>query len=316
MDRRERLLFGITPAQRGIEVAPWHNPAAPKRAGYDVLVLDVFDTETLRARAAADPHIPPADAARIEPVDLLGSAVEIAALAEAHGAAPGSLDYILSSHNFEHLPDPVRFLQGSARLLRPGGVVSMAIPDRRVCFDFFRPASVTADLLEAYLASAGRPTPKQVFLQAGLQSMYHYPDGRVLGVHMLADDPARIHLVPEAGAALRAAWAEWRAAAAESDGAPYRDAHCWTFTPASFAVLIADLGFLGLVPLRLKSLEGPEGCEFFVQLERPPAAPAESPGAFQAAREALLHRANNEAGQVIFAALIEARHLRRFAADQ
>src|SRR3954469_3901878 len=127
MDRRDAILKYATKQQRGIEIGPWFNPIAPKREGYQCLALDVFDSQTLRQRAAVDPNISHEAAEMIEEVDLVGSSTHVGELVRARGEA-GSFDYIVSSHNFEHLPNPIRFLQGCADAVKPGGVLSMAIP--------------------------------------------------------------------------------------------------------------------------------------------------------------------------------------------
>ena len=54
-DRDAILLKGITKSDRGIEVAPWFSPRASKRAGYDCLSLDVFDTRH-RSGTSAKAH--------------------------------------------------------------------------------------------------------------------------------------------------------------------------------------------------------------------------------------------------------------------
>lgn len=58
MERKDVLLKGISKSMHGIEIAPWHNPVASKKSGYNVLSLDIFDTETLLKRASSDPNIP------------------------------------------------------------------------------------------------------------------------------------------------------------------------------------------------------------------------------------------------------------------
>ena len=121
MTRNEQILRGLNKSMRGLEIAPYFSPLAPKRDGYNCTTLDVFDREELVRRAAADPNIPEEGLGRIEPVDFVGSATEIADLVPSpeHGA----FDYIVSSHNFEHLPNPIRFLQGCERLLKPSGIL-------------------------------------------------------------------------------------------------------------------------------------------------------------------------------------------------
>jgi hypothetical protein len=114
MDRRAVLLKGITKDMLGIEIGPYHRPLVPKREGYRSLSLDVFDTETLRRNAAADSAITKKEAAQIEEVDLVGSAPRLAELAETRGLL-GQCDYIISSHNFEHIPDPIRSSKAARR---------------------------------------------------------------------------------------------------------------------------------------------------------------------------------------------------------
>jgi SAM-dependent methyltransferase len=52
-----------------------------------------------------------------------------------------SLDFIFSSHVFEHLVNPIAVLRNWSRKLKPGGVVLSVIPDSRYCFDLRQPPS-------------------------------------------------------------------------------------------------------------------------------------------------------------------------------
>ena len=290
MDRRKVILRGISKEQRGLEIGPWRNPLVPKREGYNAIVLDVFDTERLRSNALADP---PAEQrlGEIEDVDIVGSASRFAEIVGSHGLA-GTLDYIVSSHNFEHLPDPVRFLQACADALKPGGVLSMAIPDRRTCFDYFRPYSTTADFLGAYFEKRERPTPQQLFEQTSLHSRCHRGAETVLGFSM-TDDPTNVRPLET----LEEAYERWRCQIAEGND-EYMDAHCWVFTPAAFELIIRDLNYLGLVELQLDDVIGPNAFEFYVRLTKPARATARlDPGSFYLQRAKLLHRITNEMGE-------------------
>jgi SAM-dependent methyltransferase len=267
----------------------WHSPIVSKREGYNVLSLDVFDEATLRERATQDPLVPRDHIPNIQPVDLMGTAMEIERLAADRGVL-GQVDYIVSSHNFEHLPDPVRFLQGCAAVLRPGGHLTMAIPDRRACFDYFRSHSMTGDFLAAYFEARTRPTPAQNFIHAA-QSAHWQHNGENLDAFSINHDPKFIKLRSRLVEAFRA----WEAAAAEPDET-YRDAHCWTFTPASFEVIVKDLHHLDLVALELDEVLGPNGCEFYVRLVKSAdGANRLSEAEFLSRRAELLHRANVEA---------------------
>ncbi len=162
MERLLELRKHITKEQRGIEVAPYHNPIAPRRLGFGSVVIDVFDTDDLRRRAEADQNIPRDHLPFIETVDIVGSATELANLVEARFGNE-RFDYIVSSHNIEHLPNPIRFLQACEKVLRPGGVLTMAIPDRRYCFDFYRPVTELSEWLDAFHENRTQPTLAQVF---------------------------------------------------------------------------------------------------------------------------------------------------------
>jgi hypothetical protein len=128
MDRRAELLRFIDRDQVGVEIGPWHTPLAPKRDGYRSISTDVFDTDTLRRRAVEDPNIDEAGVARIEDVDLIGPAQEIAELAAARFGPGFTCDHVLASHNLEHIPDPIRFLQGPSG--SSAGTASFRLPSR------------------------------------------------------------------------------------------------------------------------------------------------------------------------------------------
>ena len=44
-----------------------------------------------------------------------------------------SLDYVVQRHNLEHYQDPLKALQEWIRVLRPGGILGMVVPDDEVC---------------------------------------------------------------------------------------------------------------------------------------------------------------------------------------
>ena len=134
--RKSLIKKHITKEMRGIEIAPWHSPIAAKIGGYKVEILDIFDADQLRKKCLADPsnrH----RVSSIEEVDYVTSALDIDSAIENAGHL-GKYDYILSSHNFEHLPNPIKFLQACAKVLKSHGCLSMAIPSKNYTFDFFR----------------------------------------------------------------------------------------------------------------------------------------------------------------------------------
>ncbi|MET0867909.1 MAG: methyltransferase domain-containing protein [Pseudorhodoplanes sp.] len=261
MDRIARLRKYASKESDGIEIGPGHWPIVPKREGFRSLSLDVFDYPTLIAKAVADPNLTREQVGCIEPVDLLGPAQNIASLVrEKFGER--KFDYVVSSHNFEHVPDPIRFLQGCREILRDGGHVSMAIPDLRCCHDFFRSVSLPADLLEAHFDQRTMPTNKQVFLWSGMRAEHRSPRGGIFGSFDIEAEVKDIFPEPGGLTKAYAAWQE-RETRVNRD---YQDAHCWAFTPASFQWIALELQHLSLFPFVLESVEGPTGNEFHVHL--------------------------------------------------
>jgi SAM-dependent methyltransferase len=258
LDRTEELLKHVTKGNRGIEIGPYHSPLAPRRLGFKSITLDVFDADELRRRAENDPHIPREHLPFIENVDLKGSAVDIADLVKSK-YQDDTFDYVVSSHNFEHLPDPIRFLQGCERVLKPDGVLSMAVPDHRYCFDFYRPVTELSEWLDAYREQRKKPTPGQVFRHGASSSLL---DGQI------AWSPQSTGL-PTPSERLDAAYANWQKLTKANGEGPYKDAHCSVFTPSSLELMIADLHYLGVLRLETIEISGPNGCEFFIHLRNP-----------------------------------------------
>lgn len=283
MDRKKELLKHVSKEARGIEIGPYFSPLAPKREGYNCLSLDVFDTEAVKHRARLDPSLPEGAVDLIEPVDLVGSATDIDALCRGAGVA-GALDYILSSHNFEHFPNPIAFLQACGRVLKPGGALSLALPDKRACFDFFRPLTGLGAMIEAFHEGRSRPTYRQIFEQNA--QMARFVDGEKSLVCFLLDEKLE-KIVPERR--LREAFDAWEGMRTANDP-HYHDVHCWTFTPASFRLLLSDLFFLGLSPFVVEAATDTGQSDFVAHLRLvgyTAFSPAETED-YYAAREAQL----------------------------
>ena len=283
MNRNEKITRFITKEAKGLEIGAFHSGVVPKRDGYNSRLLDVFDTETLRNRAHVDPTISAELEARIEVVDFVGSSTDIV-----NSVGDERFAYIVSSHNIEHCPDPITFFQGCSKVLNPDGVLSMIVPDRRGCYDYFRPNSTTADLIDAHFSKRTRPTYAQVFEQQSLAANLIVGDELQFA---FPQNTAPEALVPFRG--LQLYFDRWKNAYAEQDET-YIDTHCWVFTPSIFELIIRDLAFLGLVDLHILEIESGDG-EFFVHL-RNSNNEKMSEDTFYRKRRELLLQANDELG--------------------
>lgn len=278
--RNEKLLRGVDRAMLGIEVAPWFAPIAPKSDGYNIRTLDIFDADTLMSIAHDDPSITSGEYGHIEPVDYVGSAVDIATLVPQ--SEHGTFDYIISSHNFEHLPNPIKFLQGCETVLKEDGQLILAVPDGRACFDYFQGHTSTGDWLEAFAQDRKKPTNRQVFGEA-------LNGAQIVGA--LADGSATVGFSTPKSAIANAAdiatlWQQWQNRPADH---AYVDTHCTVMTPASLELMIEDCAVLGLINLEVSQTSPTRGVEFHARLRRR-TVPAVDDAAHRVRRTALLHR--------------------------
>ena len=251
MDRIARLLSTSTKSSRILEIGAGYCPAAPKAAGWQTHVVDHASQEELQRKYASAP----VDVTAIEAVDTVWRS---GTLQEAVPAALlGQFDTVIASHVLEHLPDLIGFLESAAILLAPGGTISVALPDRRFCFDYFRPAPTTGDLLEAHSTGRTRHSLRTAWNHTAYAVTV---DGGLAWGQNPITRPVFIDSFNTAAAIL--------ARAAGDLDSPALDFHVWPFTPAGFCLAILELGQLGATDWRVESLYGPDSFEFFVVLRR------------------------------------------------
>lgn len=247
MNRNQILSRGLDLSRPGLEIGALHNPCIAK-SGSKVLYVDHLPTEELKAKYRAD-GFPHCDA--IEDVDIV---VGADGLLEAVGER--QFAYVVASHVIEHIANPIRWLREIHTLLEPGGVLSLAIPDKRYCFDRLRSESVTAQWIDAYVRDDNAPPPGRIFDALHNEVTF---EGNITWNRDV--DPGFLRHLTHPREALRAAIETYRSGA-------YRDVHCSTFTPASFFRLARQLAVVGLFDFEVKQFVDSIGHEFFVQLRR------------------------------------------------
>src|SRR3954469_1220921 len=130
MNRQAVIRSLFDTSGRGLEIGPSYSPIVAKRDGFDIEIVDHASAEELRAKYAQEPNV---DASCIEEVDYVW---EGRPLTEVTGAR-GRYDYVVASHVIEHTPDMLGFLEECDGMLKPTGVLVLAVPDKRRCFDTF-----------------------------------------------------------------------------------------------------------------------------------------------------------------------------------
>lgn len=244
--REDKVFHLMDKKGLGLEIGPSHNPVAPKNKGFNVHILDHASATELRNKYQG--HGVNLD--NIEEVDFVWNGEPLQELI----GKTGIYDWIIASHVVEHVPDLISYLQQCEALLKPDGILSLVIPDKRYCFDYFSSSSSTGNLLDAYAEKRVKPSHGQVFDHIANASKRN---GNIAWSSEGNGGASElVHTFAEAQA-------HWIKSVAATD---YIDVHCWRFTPASFRLLVSDLQGLGLINLEIKAEFDTTGCEFYASL--------------------------------------------------
>lgn len=252
--REEKTFHLLEKTGLGLEIGPSHNPIAPKVKGFNVHILDHASAAELREKYIGHD----VNLENIEEVDFVWHGEPLHELI----GREQCYDWIIASHVIEHTPDLIAFLAECARLLKPTGVLSLVIPDKRYCFDYFNAPTSTGELLDAFAQKRKLPSPGKVFdhfaSAAKLNGQIAWGQGAAGAINLVHSfDEARSH---------------WEMATTSEN---YIDVHNWRFTPSSFRLILTDLQLLGLTGLDFAKEFDTVGCEFFVALRKSSAAIAQ-----------------------------------------
>lgn len=250
-DRKDIILSFVDRSGKGLEIGPLHTPVAPKRAGFDVEIVD----HASRAELVEKYRNHDVDADGIEEVDFVWNGDSYLESID----RPGHYDWIIASHVIEHVPDLIGFINDCEAMLGDGGVLSLAVPDKRYCFDHFRALTGIDALVDAHLQRRRGHSPGRVvdyFLNvASLSDLICWRPQ-----HVRNGSPQDVRFIH----GLRDA--KWGMDVSRGSDA-YFDIHAWCFTPSSFRLLVEDIHQLGLSPMREAGFEQGDN-EFFVALSR------------------------------------------------
>lgn len=121
----------------GLEIGALHEPL-PLFHGASVRYVDALTDDELRR---AYPEVANQPCVH---VDIVADAETLAPIVDA------SVDFVIANHVLEHCRDPIRALQNMLRVIRPGGVLFLAIPDKRYTFDEHRAVTPYEHLVRDY----------------------------------------------------------------------------------------------------------------------------------------------------------------------
>jgi predicted SAM-dependent methyltransferase len=132
--RRRREIAGRYLRGNGIEIGALHNPLDVPRSA-NVRYVDHLPVDELRR------HYPELASAPLVDVDVLDDGERLATIGDR------TQDFVIANHFLEHCEDPLGALGNMIRVLRPGGVLYLAVPDKRFTFDSARPVTPTEHVL-------------------------------------------------------------------------------------------------------------------------------------------------------------------------
>jgi GT2 family glycosyltransferase/SAM-dependent methyltransferase len=124
-------------AGEGIEIGPLHSPLRlPPSAS--VRYVDRLPVTLLRR------HYPELDELPLVEIDVGDEGERLETIADE------SQDFVIANHLLEHTEDPISAVGNWLRVLRPGGVIFMAVPDKRHTFDIEREPTTIEHMIRDY----------------------------------------------------------------------------------------------------------------------------------------------------------------------
>jgi hypothetical protein len=247
-DRIAILTYGLNLHLPGLEVSPLYRPTV-RKAEHNVFYTDYCSAEESRRKHANYSHD------EIMDIDFVWTpGKRLRDCVNQHQP----FHWAISSHVMEHVPDPIGWLLQVLEVLDVGGVFSLALPDKRYCFDKFRNETEASLLIEAWLHRNSIPGAAQLF-----DFLCKSVDGsgevgqRAFDRASKYEDAKRHYSDTDALNFVLNSWTTGK----------YFDAHCTVYTPESFVNVFRQINNLGILNAEISEPQiGHE--EFFVKLTK------------------------------------------------
>ena len=121
----------------GIEVGALHAPLQVPE-GVKVHYVDRKSVSDLRQQ------YPELAGVNLVEADILDNGETLSSIAD------NSWDFVIANHMIEHCQNPIGALENFLRVIKPGGLVYMGVPDKRYTFDIDRPLTSLDHLIRDY----------------------------------------------------------------------------------------------------------------------------------------------------------------------
>lgn len=212
-----------------LEIGPLDNPQFDHTSP-DYYSLDVFDKAQLIKNYIHDPNV------------IKDNIVEPSYVIVNNDYSPikQQFERIFSSHNIEHMPCIVTFLNNLDKLLGKEGEIYLIVPDKRYCFDHFKRESDIYDVVQSFYDKNLRPKFTAV-LKHFSQSTHNDCVAHWNNDHgTINSDEILLQ--------------NFQSLLTKYNTGVYIDAHVSYFTPESFIKLVELLNDLKLINLKIHNL--------------------------------------------------------------
>ncbi|HMO16977.1 MAG TPA: class I SAM-dependent methyltransferase [Oligoflexia bacterium] len=123
----------------GLEIGPLHRPMVTHK-DMNVHYVDRCSVEDLRK------HYPELNELPLVEPHILDDAETLSTVSDE------TYDFLIAAHVIEHMKNPLASLEQWARVLKPGGLIYMIVPDKRRTFDKQRVRTTVAHIVNDYLS--------------------------------------------------------------------------------------------------------------------------------------------------------------------
>jgi predicted SAM-dependent methyltransferase len=227
---RKIAICGLIDVQngKGLELGPLSRPIVRAEEG-DIRYIDHASTEELRKKYIVNDGHNVDDFVEISYVWNGGRLRDV--------INDGTIfDYALASHVIEHVPDVVGWLDNILSVLKDGGILGLAIPDKRYTFDRYRKPTSAAIFVDHWMRQPKVHTSQQLFdhfsqvVKVGNNEIMALFDGKDPVTERHSTDEFALNIV--------------RHVASTGE---YLDCHASVFTPRSLLEALKILIPLGLI---------------------------------------------------------------------
>lgn len=148
----------------GIEIGALHEPLGISNRAR-VRYVDRMSVADLRT------HYPELSNQPLVPIDILDDGEKLSSIGD------DCVDFVIANHMLEHCEDPLTALSTFLRVVRPGGVIYLAIPDKRFTFDVSREVTSIAHVLRDHLE--GPQCSREEHYLDWVRKVNHKPESEV-----------------------------------------------------------------------------------------------------------------------------------------